>query len=127
MPPYQVRGRLIESGMTVRVVIPANPGSGVQGEKAVMSYQFSVCLSHSTNQPFNSPFLGSRPCFQLNEPLPREVILAVILLRGNELNELNGLIIHYASLFTVFQLNEPNELNKPNELYRLSSSMYIHG
>jgi len=47
MPPYQVRGRphrsmttkltsrgrLIKSGMTKYIVIPANPGSGVQGTR----------------------------------------------------------------------------------------------
>ncbi len=43
--------------------------------------------------------LGSRLCSQLNEPLPREVILVVILLRGNELNKLNGLITHHPSPF----------------------------
>ncbi len=43
--------------------------------------------------------LASRVCFQLNEPLPREVILVVILLRGNELYEL-------------YEPNKPYELNE---------------
>ena len=38
-------------------------------------------FNHSTNQLFNSPFLGSRVCFQLNE-----------------LNELNKLITHHRFL-----------------------------
>ncbi len=48
-------------------------------------------------------FLAS--AHQLNEPLPREVILVVILLWGNELNELNELnklIAHHPSLFVDF-------------------------
>jgi hypothetical protein len=56
--------------MTVYVVIPAH--AGIQ------------CLSHSTNQLFDSPFLGPRLCFQLNR-----------LNEPNEPNEPNGLITHH--------------------------------
>jgi len=57
-----------------------------------------------TNQLFNSAFLGSRVCFQLNKPLPSEVILVLILLRGNELNKLNGLITHHSLPITRYCL-----------------------
>ena len=64
IPPYQVRGRLIKSGMTVCVVIPANPGSGpgqgpgIQrngGSTLLVTHYWllSFGLSHSTIQPIN--------------------------------------------------------------------------
>ena len=53
----------------------------LRGQFPVVSLPFP--LNQSTNELFNSPFLGSRPCFQLNEPNePNE---------PNELNELNKL------------------------------------
>ena len=42
MPPYQVRGRLIKSGMTECTVIPANPGSGSRAGAGIQSNSLTV-------------------------------------------------------------------------------------
>ena len=74
MPPYQVRGRLIKSGMTVCVVIPAHPGSGSGVRR---NDECEVTVSRFVLRAFcfqirNSQFVSlPQPFNYLTAPLPR--------------------------------------------------------